>query len=146
MLRTAMNPKQILERFSTALILVGMIVISSLLSPFFFTSTNIINILRQISIITILSFGQTMVIITGQIDLSIGAVAGMAGTFATAIFIATQNIFIAVGVALMMGATVGLVNGFIITKFGVPSFIVTLAMQGITSGIILSAHKIAPTA
>jgi len=130
------NKKQGLSKYASVLILLGIIIISSLLSPTFLKTANLINIARQISIITILAFGQTLIIINGEIDLSLGTTAGMVGTFACVVFIATQSLILTLIFGIILGAIVGFVNGFVVTNFRVPSFIVTLAMQSITMGII----------
>lgn len=125
-----------LQKFSTVIILLIMVLICSFLSPNFFTSTNLTNILKQVSIVTILSFAQGMIIINGEIDLSIGTVAGMAGTYSCILYVATGNLLVAFLFGILLGAVVGVVNGLFIAHFKLPSFIVTLAMQSITFGAI----------
>ncbi|OYO84885.1 ribose ABC transporter permease, partial [Lachnotalea glycerini] len=94
------------------------------------------NILKQVSIVTICAFAQGLIIISGEIDLSIGFLAGMAGSFACIMFVATGNLFLAFMFGLLLGATVGAVNGLFVAYFKLPSFIVTLAMQTVCFGII----------
>lgn len=125
-----------LKKRQNLLILLGMILVCSLISDRFLTVNNAINIARQISIVTIMAFGETLLIISGGIDLSVGAVAGMAGVLGCEVFIATQSIALAVLVGIVMGAIPGALNGFVVTKFGAPPFIVTLAMQSVASGVI----------
>ncbi len=126
----------IIKKRQNLFILLGMILVCSLISDRFFTVNNGLNIARQISIVTILAFGETLLIISGGIDLSVGAVAGMAGVLGCEVFIATQSIPLAVLVGILMGAIPGALNGFVVTKFGAPPFIVTLAMQTVASGAI----------
>ena len=130
------NVKMKLQKFSTVIILLLMIIVCSLLSSNFFTTTNLTNILKQVSIVTILSFAQGMIIISGEIDLSIGTVAGMAGTYSCILYVATGNLFLAFLFGMLLGAIVGVVNGLFVAYFKLPSFIVTLAMQSITFGAI----------
>lgn len=125
-----------LSKYMSVIILAGMMIISTLLDRTFLTGQNLINILRQISVVTILAFGETMLIIAGQLDLSVGTNAAMSGTFACIVFIATGSLPLAVLTGMALGALVGIVNGFVVTKFNAPPFIVTLAMQQITTGII----------
>lgn len=125
-----------IQRFSTFIILLIMVIICSVLSPNFFTTTNLTNILKQVSIVTILSFAQGMIIISGEIDLSIGTLAGMAGTYSCILYVAIGNLFLAFMFGILLGAAVGAVNGLFVAHFGLPSFIVTLAMQSITFGSI----------
>lgn len=125
-----------LSKYMSILILVVMMVISAVLDSTFLTGQNLVNILRQISVVTILAFGETMLIIAGQLDLSVGTNAAMSGTFACIVFISTGSLPLAVFTGMVLGAVVGTVNGFVVTKFDAPPFIVTLAMQQITMGII----------
>jgi inositol transport system permease protein len=125
-----------LRKYSLVLILIGMIGICSALSSSFLTATNLTNILKQVSIVTICAFAQGMIIISGEIDLSIGFLAGMAGSFACIVYIATGNLVLAVLVGLLLGGVIGAVNGLFVAHFKLPSFIVTLAMQAVCFGII----------
>jgi len=125
-----------LQKFSTIIILLTMVLICSVLSSNFFTATNLTNILKQVSIVTILSFAQGMIIISGEIDLSIGTVAGMAGTYSCVLYVATGNLPLSFAFGMLLGAVVGFVNGLFIAHFKLPSFIVTLAMQSITFGAV----------
>ncbi|MCI9067678.1 MAG: ABC transporter permease [Lachnospiraceae bacterium] len=125
-----------LSKYMSIIILAVMMLISAVLDSSFLTGQNLVNILRQISIVTILAFGETMLIIGGQLDLSVGTNAAMSGTFACIVFIATGSLPVAVLTGMALGAVVGTVNGFVVTKFDAPPFIVTLAMQQITTGII----------
>lgn len=128
--------RSVLQRYSTFIILLFMILLSALLSPTFLTSTNVMNIFKQVSVVTILSFAQCMIIISGEIDLSLGTVAGMAGTYATILFVASGSLSLAFGFGVLLGALVGFMNGLFVAKYKLPSFIVTLAMQSITFGAI----------
>jgi inositol transport system permease protein len=128
--------KQSFNKYASVIILLALIGVCSLLSPAFLTGQNIINITRQISIVTILAFGETLLIIGGELDLSVGSVVGMTGVFAIIFYLAFHSLFLSLLLGLLLGGIVGVVNGFIVTRFHVPSFIVTLAMQMVASGII----------
>ena len=104
-----------MKKYSLILILIGMMIVCSLLNSSFMSGTNLMNILKQVSIVTICSFAQGMIIITGDIDLSIGYLAGMAGTFACIVFVATQNLFLAFMVGVLIGAVVGAINGLLLS-------------------------------
>jgi inositol transport system permease protein len=91
-----------LRKYSLVLILLGMIGICSILSSSFLTATNFTNILKQVSIVTICAFAQGLIIISGEIDLSIGFLAGMAGSFACIMFVATGNLFLAFMFGLLL--------------------------------------------
>lgn len=124
------------RRYSLVLILIAMVVICSFMSDNFLKPKNLSNILKQVSIVTICAFAQGMIIIAGQIDLSIGYLAGMTGTFACIVYVATGNLFAAFLVGIVLGAAIGCVNGLFVARFKLPPFIVTLAMQQVCFGII----------
>jgi ribose transport system permease protein len=118
--------------------LLGLIIFSSLLSPHFLTATNIKHILAQVSIIAVLTAGQTYVILTGGIDLSIGSVLALAGAV-TATLIKQQELPILVGIlgGLLVGTAAGAINGLFVSKVRIPSFIITLAMMAVARGASL---------
>ena len=109
--------------------------ISAFLTPTFINSENLTNITRQVSIITIIAFGETMLIIAGMVDLAPGSVAALAGCISIGTFLTTHSILLAVVSAVAVGLLTGLTSGFIVTKYGVPSFIMTLAMMTIARGL-----------
>ncbi|MBA8823620.1 ribose transport system permease protein [Saccharopolyspora lacisalsi] len=110
----------------------------SLLSPDFLSANNLINVGVQASVVAVLAFGLTFVIVSGGIDLSVGSVAGLAGIVtgwsATA---AGMPLWLAVLVGLGSGVVAGLVNGVLITAGRVPPFIATLAMLSAARGMAL---------
>jgi ribose transport system permease protein len=112
----------------------------TLTSPFFLTTTNLNNLLLAASVLGILAIGTTVVIITEEIDLSIGAVEGLA-TVAAGLVIVTFHgpTIVGIGVAFAVGILVGVVNGWVTTRLNVPSFIVTLSTLGICTGLALQA-------
>ncbi|WP_321960513.1 ABC transporter permease [Paraburkholderia sp. J7] len=124
-------------RYSIYLILVAMIVVSSIISPVFLSTTNFLNISRQISITTILAFGQTLLIICGLIDLSAGSVLALSGLLSVMFFKATGMFVPSMIVGIAIGSACGLVNGWIVTRFNTPAFIATLAMQTAARGAAL---------
>jgi ribose transport system permease protein len=116
-------------------LLVLLWIVLSVATPSFASSNNIANLLRQGSMIAILAVGQTFVIITGGIDLSVGAVVGF-GTVIVAMMInAGFPIWIAILVTLLVGVGIGLFHGFGIVKMGLPPFIITLATLTSLRGI-----------
>ncbi|WP_322047929.1 ABC transporter permease [Paraburkholderia sp. J67] len=121
-------------RYSIYLILVAMIVVSSIISPVFLSTTNFLNISRQISITTILAFGQTLLIICGLIDLSAGSVLALSGLLSVMFYKATGMFVPSMIVGIAIGSACGLVNGWIVTRFNTPAFIATLAMQTAARG------------
>jgi len=119
------------------LVLIGLCAVFSLLTPRFLQLTNLINIMRQISEISIAAIGMTYVIICAEIDLSVGSVYGLAAMIAANILRLNMGVSPVVPAylgALAFGALVGLFNGVITTKLRVPAFIVTLSVLSILRG------------
>lgn len=110
--------------------LVAVIVLGVLLtfaSPYFLTTGNLSNILVQASVIALLAGGQTFVILTGGVDLAVGALTALAGAVAGHMMIKMGiDPYLAMAVALAIGAAVGLFNGYLVAFVGIPAFIVTL--------------------
>jgi ribose transport system permease protein len=106
-------------------------------TPHFLTVSNLLNVLEQTSINAIVAVGMTFVIISGGIDLSVGSVLALSGiAFARAVE-AGVPVPIAMGAALAMGWSCGLVNGLLVTYGRLPPFITTLGMMSIARGAAL---------
>ncbi len=102
----------------------------------FLNPTNLLNIIRQTAMIAVMAVAMTFVLASGEIDLSIGAVAGLATvTVAMAIAVAGPVGGVLAGVAT--GIAVGCFNGWLTTRVGIPSFLTTLAMMGIAKGVAM---------
>jgi len=113
-------------------VIVGLIVIAIIFqsqNSNFLTAGNLVNLLVQGAAITLLGLGEVFALLLGEIDLSIGFVAGVAGVIAAELVAFPHNWpwWGAVGLALLVTAVIGLVQGTIITRLGLPSFVVTLA-------------------
>ena len=102
----------------------------------FLDPNNLLNIIRQTAIIAVVSVAMTFVLGTAEIDLSVGAVAGLASV-ATAMGIDRFGFLGGIVGGLGTGAIVGAVNGWLTTGIGIPSFLTTLAMMGIARGIAM---------
>ncbi|MER8503571.1 ABC transporter permease [Mesorhizobium sp. M0208] len=116
-------------------LLVLLWVILSVATPSFASGNNISNLLRQGSMIAILAVGQTFVIITGGIDLSVGAVVGFATVIVAMLINAGTPVFLAILITLLVGVAIGMFHGFGIVKMGLPPFIITLATLTSLRGI-----------
>ncbi|MBB3948770.1 ABC transporter permease [Aureimonas jatrophae] len=116
-------------------LLVALWVFLSFATPTFATANNIANLLRQGSMIAILAIGQTFVIITSGIDLSVGAIVGFSTTVIAYLLQAGVPVWAAVILTLVMGLLIGLFHGFGIVKMGLPPFIITLATLTALRGI-----------
>ena len=126
---------------SIYLILGVIFVISSLLNKNFLTVLNLKNVLRQISVTTILAFGETLLIIGGMIDLSVGAVFAFAGVIAIKAYLATGSLLLAMLIGILFGILCNLFSGFLVSYFKTPPFIATLALMTITRGLVLLITK-----
>ncbi|CDX20298.1 D-ribose transporter subunit; membrane component of ABC superfamily [Mesorhizobium plurifarium] len=116
-------------------LLLLMWIVLAVATPSFATALNITNLLRQGSLIAILAVGQTFVIITGGIDLSVGAVVGFTTVVVALLINAGWPIWAAVLATLLVGVAIGLFHGFGIVKMGLPPFIITLATMTSLRGI-----------
>ncbi|HBI73921.1 MAG TPA: ribose ABC transporter permease [Lachnospiraceae bacterium] len=128
---------EIYSKFGIFIILIAIIIISSFASPYFLTTGNLTNILKQIAVVAILALSATYIIILGHINVSYGAVIALIGSFSCQVMVATGNLLVSLLAALAMGAFIGAINGFIITTFEIPAFIMTLATTAIARGAVL---------
>lgn len=126
-----------LSRYGIALALVGLVLALSLLSPSFLAATNLINVLRQISVNALLAFGMTTVILTSGIDLSVGSVLAFSGALAAGFSVAGWPPALAMLAALAFGAVLGVFNGLFVAYARIAPFIVTLAGLTIFRGATL---------
>lgn len=134
LLRRVLNVKGI----GTAIVFIVIFIFFSLVSKSFLTTGNLINILRQVSILTIVGTGFTFLIISGGIDLSIGSTVGLCGVVA-AILISKFNvpILLALFLAVLLGGIIGIINGLIVTKVNIPPLLATLGMMITIRGVAL---------
>jgi ribose transport system permease protein len=105
-------------------------IILSLLSPYFLTTNNLLNLLDQSVVVGIVAIGMTFVILTGGIDLSVGSVAGLTGVV-LGLALQQFSIPVAIVLAILAGAGIGLFSGVLIGRFGLAAFVVTLGMMAI---------------
>ena len=129
-----------LRRHASLMIVYGLILIlavyASLSSPNFLTERNIFNVLRTAAFLGTVAIGETFVIISGGIDLSVGSVIKLSVLMSAILMNGKpENIGVAVAATLAMGALVGLVNGLLITKVRIAPFIVTLGGYSILRGV-----------
>ncbi len=142
-----MTKKFDLKKFATTymmeIILVVICIVVAFTANGFFTVPNLLGILRSSSLKGVIAFGMTMVIICGEIDLSISSTVAISGIIAatvagkldTAGIPLDAGIWIGILVAFLVAALIGFVNGYIRVKFNIPTFIITLAMMNIVYGL-----------
>ncbi|MFA9517954.1 ABC transporter permease [Halopenitus sp. H-Gu1] len=113
-------------------------------SQYFLTPDNLTNILRQTAIVTILSLGMTYVIISAEIDVSVGAVMALSAMLAALVISSGYGWFAGALTGLSVGGIFGLVNGWVTTRIGIPSFLVTLGTLGAGRGLALMVTDTKP--
>ncbi len=142
------KPSAWFARFQSLLALAVMVGVLSVTSDRFLTAENGLNILRAISVNLCLSLGMTLVILTGGIDLSVGAILALAGAVAAGLLkhgLALETFgvrlqfttFGAIVAGIGVGAALGAFNGWTITRFRLPSFVATLGMLSIARGLTM---------
>ena len=115
-----------------------LLIATAIASPYILIPGNIAHLIRQAVPGAMLALGETFVILVGGFDLSIGSLVSLIAALSSGIMAAkSSNILPAVVVCLAVGSTVGLVNGLIVTKLKVPSFLTTLGMMIILQGAAL---------
>jgi len=138
--------RSLVSRFHSLIALVLLILAFGVLADGFLSADNFWTVMRQISVNVCLSVGMTLVILTGGIDLSVGSILGLSGAVMAGLLkrgteLETLDLYIGYGVpaaitiGLLVGATLGLFNGIMVTRFRVPPFIATLAMLTIARGL-----------
>lgn len=141
--------RKIISKYGIYFVLLGMIILMSSLSSSFLSTRNVVNIVRQMSVIGLIAFGVTFVIISGGIDLSSGSLLAVSAVivaslvqqpdWAAKMYPNLPNIplLFPIIVGLIVGAIGGLINGSLIAKTGIPAFIATLGMMTSARGFAL---------
>ncbi len=125
------------SRYSIYMVVIVMFFVCNLLNENFLSTRNIANISAQISVTTILAFGETLLIISGLLDLSCGSVLALAGVLSVFVYKQTGSMPLAFGVGIVVGVLANYINGILVRYFHIPAFIATLAMLTMARGIAL---------
>lgn len=134
----------IVKNYTLEIILVALAIILTFVTPHFLTLNNLMNILRNISLQGVVAFGMTIVIVCGELDLSLSSSIALTGVLigliggkldAAGIMPLQYGVLVGIAAAFVVCTCVGLINGWLITRFRIPAMIVTLAMQNILYGI-----------
>lgn len=129
--------KQLFQAYGTLLALVVIILVFSLLRPAsFFTLRNFINISRQISLMVIISIGATLVMSINEFDLSIGSMASLGGVLCALMAVGGLPLPLCFLLPVLISLVIGWINGWIVARFRILSFITTLGMSTVLSGVI----------
>lgn len=115
--------------------LIVMCVVFGIINPLFFSGVNVANLLRQIAPILLIGIGQSYVLITGNIDLSIGSVVGMSCMVSATLMTRGVDPWVAAGITIVICLITGVVNGCLVVACKLPSFIATLGTMTIARGI-----------
>lgn len=115
-------------------VIIALGIIFTSLNSVFLTGGNLLNIVRQASVMIIVAMGVTFVMISGELDLSIGGIACFTGMAVSKLMTSGVGLGVSIFLGLLIGAVFGFVNGFLTTKFKLPSMIVTLATMSFANG------------
>jgi ribose transport system permease protein len=130
--------RELFARFGLVLALIALVLILSTLSERFLTTSNVINVLRQISINAIIAFGMTVIIIGRGIDLSVGSLLAFTGVVGAYLAVNVMPAGAAIAIVLLLGTLLGTFNGIFVAFVGIAPFIVTLAGLTIFRGMALA--------
>ncbi|MGN1014842.1 MAG: ABC transporter permease [Butyricicoccus sp.] len=134
MTKKKFNFGQFYGKYGIFIILAVVFLVSAVFVRGFLSVYNLTNVLLAITCTTTLALGATFVIILGHINIAYGSEIAFVGCAACLVDVATGNVFLAILVALLLGLVMGAVTGFIITKFSIPAFIMTLALTEAARG------------
>lgn len=129
------------SKYSIYFVLLALFIISWMANDNFLTASNLKNVTNQIAVGTILAFGQTILIISGMLDLSSASVLALAGVFSVSTYVSTGSLILAFIVAIIVSVICNIINGLMVTKFRTPPFIATLAMMTMARGAALLYTK-----
>lgn len=137
-----LNGKDLFNKYGILLVFLILFVLLTVITNTFFTSRNLINVLKQVSINGIISVGMMCVLLTGGIDLSVGSIVALSGIVATTF--AHPGEYPVIGpiiLGVLAGAACGVVNGTLVAFLNLPAFIATLGMLSVASGVALVLSK-----
>ena len=130
-------PQALRDYQVTMVLFICLFILTAFLAPVFFNIQNILNVARQASVTGVVAVGMTFVILTGGIDLSVGAILAVVGVCFAMMIKQSVPIPLAMIIAMLIGVVIGLCNGIGITFFGIQAFIMTLATMAIGEGVAL---------
>jgi len=129
---------KLFREFGILMVLLLVSAIVSIYAPAFLQTSNLINVVRQTVEIGIMAVGMTLIITSGEIDLSVGSILGASAIIGALLVRGGTDPTLAFFATLSVGAMAGLVNGLLVTKARIPSFIVTLGMMQILRTVSLA--------
>lgn len=126
---TNSKAKRLLSKYGIVFAFILIVVVFSCTTENFFSPSNAINVLRQVSIKGIVSIGMCFVILTGGIDLSVGSIMALSGIVVASMVKTGANLFFCILCGCLVGVICGVINGFFVSYRGMPAFVVTMAVQ-----------------
>ena len=126
-----------LQQFAALGSLILMMILFSILSPYFLNFDNLITVIKQTSVVGIIAIGVTLVIVTGGIDLSLGSVVALSGVVAGFALAKGASNFVGILIGALIGLLCGLISGVIVAYLELPAFIATLGMMMSARGMSL---------
>ena len=133
--RRGFSADAVLPRLIAPVVLAGILLVFSFLSPVFFSGSNLLGVLNQAAILALVATGMTVVVRAGGIDLSVGVALDLTALAAAAAIADGYRPWVALIVGLAFGLTVGLVNAALIVLLHIPSFIATLSVWFIGTSV-----------
>ena len=130
------SPAKVAREYAVLLLSVLLFLYLSFAADNFFTAVNLRNVASQSAILGIMASAATLLIVAGNFDLSVGAIFAASG-IVTVLVVESSSMPVGVAAGLLTGMVLGLLNGVIVTRFGVNSFIATLASSLVIGGVIL---------
>ncbi|MFM1654839.1 ABC transporter permease [Brevibacillus sp. B_LB10_24] len=131
----------LVNKYRVLIIFAALCLAAGIVSDSFLTVNNLLNVVRQVSITAIIAAGMTLIILIAGIDLSVGSVLAFTGAAAAGMIAAKLPLVVVLPATLLVGLLFGLVNGLFVTRWGIPSFITTLAVMVIARGMTLVYTK-----
>lgn len=129
--------RELLQKLLPFFSLIGLFMVLAIASPYFLTAVNLSSVVRQTAVINIMALGMTLVIVSGGIDLSVGAILAFSGVVGSMAMVAGDSVWIGVLVGILCGLGWGAFNGVLTVWLKMPPFIVTLGALGIARGLTL---------
>lgn len=136
-MKSKANIQHYIQKYSIYIVLVVLFIACSLISPYFLQSSNMINVSKQLCVGILIAFGEMILVISGFIDLSVGAVLALAGVLSVSAYKSTGSMAVAIIVALAVAVLCNIINAFFVAQCNVPAFIATLGMQQAARGVAL---------
>lgn len=133
--------KNFLRKYGTVLGAFVIFIVFSLTANNFFTTSNLFLLLRQMSMLTIISLGFTFVMAAGGFDMSIGNTTGLVNILFAIVLLNTNSFLLALSAALLTGMLIGVINGTLVARIGLPDFIGTFAVGSIVYGVKMLITK-----